>query len=316
MPTPRHRRPTSTSRFGVTGRYHHDASAFYARFCPPPTGDDTTSARPAVLDWVRVGDARRLAGLPDNSVALVVTSPPYYAAKDYEADPATDGSPASYAEHLELLAAAVAEAARVLEPGGRIAVNVANLGRRPFVPLAADTSVLLRDAGLLLRGEIVWRKAAGANGSAAWGTWRSAHNPALADVAERVIVASKGRFDRALTRSQRRAHGLPWQDSISAAEFCEATLDVWNIPPDRATRVGHPAPFPVGLARRLIELYSYVGDVVCDPFVGSGTTAVAAVETGRHFVGYDRNAGYVAAARRRIDAARAALAAPPPVAAP
>jgi len=188
-----------------------------------------------------------------------------------------------------------------LEPGGRMAINVANLGRKPYRSLSADViSILQDDLGLLLRGEIIWRKAKGAGGSCAWGSFRSPANPVLRDVTERVIVASKGRFDRALSRRRRQELGLPHEPTIGTEEFLEATLDVWEIPPESATRVGHPAPFPVELPRRLIELYTYRGDLVLDPFIGSGTTAVAAIETGRHYVGFDTDPSYIALAEERI----------------
>ena len=185
-----------------------------------------------------------------------------------------------------------AECARVLEPGGRIAVNVANLGRKPYRSLSADVTHILQDRlGLLLRGEIIWQKARGAGGNCAWGSFQSAKNPVLRDLTERVIVASKGRFDRARTTPQRKAEGLPASSTIGKDRFLDLTLDVWEFPPESATRVGHPAPFPVELPERLIELYTFEGDLVLDPFMGSGSTGVAAVQTGRHFVGYDTDAG-------------------------
>ena len=110
---------------------------------------------------------------------------------------------------------------------------------------------------------------------------------------ERVLVASKGRFDRAVPRSVRRERGLPWEATIAPNEFMRDTLDVWDVRPESATRVGHPAPFPVELPERLINLYTYRGDLVLDPFMGSGTTAVAALRCGRRFVGYDTVAEYV-----------------------
>ena len=161
-------------------------------------------------------------------------------------------------------------------------------------------SILQDDLGLLLRGEIIWRKAKGAGGSCAWGSFRSPANPVLRDVTERVIVASKGRFDRALSRRRRQELGLPHEPTIGPEEFLEATLDVGEIRPEAATRGGRPAPFPVVLPRAPTELYTYRGDLVLDPFIGSGTTAVAAIETGRHYVGFDTDPSYIALAEERI----------------
>jgi modification methylase len=231
----------------------------------------------------------------------VVTSPPYFAGKAYEQELGEKGIPASYIEYLEMLRDVFAECVRVLEPGGRIAVNVANLGRRPYRSLSADViSILQNELKLLLRGEIVWQKAAGAAGNCAWGSFQSASNPTLRDLTERVIVASKGRPDRAITRAKREQLGLPHADSIGRDEFMEATLDVWQIRPERAKRVKHPAPFPVELPERLIHLYTYVDDVVLDPFLGSGSTAVAAKRTGRHYVGYDTDPEYISIAEARV----------------
>ena len=138
--------------------------------------------------------------LDDGSVALVVTSPPYFAGKHYEEELEREGVPSSYLEYLEMLTGVFAECARKLEPGGRIAVNVANLGRKPYRSLSADVITILQDRlGLLLRGEIIWQKGEGASGSCAWGSFRSPANPVLRDLTERVVVASKGRFDRART---------------------------------------------------------------------------------------------------------------------
>ncbi|MFM2077147.1 MAG: hypothetical protein RJA49_1037, partial [Actinomycetota bacterium] len=191
---------------------------------------------------------------------------------------------------------------RVLQPGGRIAVNVANLGRRPYRSLAADvTTILQDDLRLLLRGEVVWVKQRGAAGNCAWGSFQRPGNPVLRDLTERVIIASKGRFDRAVDARQRAKRGLPSVSTMSRDEFMESTVDVWEIPPESASRVGHPAPFPVALPERLIHMNTYEGELVLDPFMGSGTTAVAAKRTGRHFIGYDTDPGYAAAAMQRVD---------------
>ena len=287
----RRRRPTATSAFGVSKREGHDSSAFYARFMPPEISNDATVNEPKIVDEIIVGDSRAMTDVADASVALVVTSPPYFAGKQYEAALGEGHIPGSYLEYLQMLEDVFAECVRVLEPGGRIAVNVANLGRRPFRSLAADVTTILQDRlRLLLRGEVVWRKAAGASGSCAWGSFRSPTNPTLRDLTERVVIASKGRFDR--------AHG--GQATIGADEFMDATLDVWDLPSESAQRVGHPAPFPVELPQRFIELYTFAGELVLDPFMGSGSTAVAAARTGRHYLGYDTDPEYAAAARERV----------------
>jgi DNA modification methylase len=303
------RKPTSTSSFGVGRRESHDASAFYARFTVPTQSPDTTINRPLEVDFIHCGDARHMDRIAPHSVALVVTSPPYFAGKEYEEALGEGHIPGSYVEYLAMLAEVFAECVDKLEPGGRIAVNVANLGRKPYRSLSGDIVSILQDRlKLLLRGEVIWRKAHGAGGSTAWGSFQSPANPVLRDVTERILVASKGRFDRALDRQQRERRGLPHRASIAKDEFMEATLDLWDIPPESATRVGHPAPFPVELPKRLIELYTYRGDLVLDPFIGSGSTAVAAVQAGRHYAGYDTDPDYVTAADARLRLARRRLA--------
>ncbi|HVM53493.1 MAG TPA: site-specific DNA-methyltransferase [Acidimicrobiales bacterium] len=295
------RKATATSSFGVGKRESHDASAFYARFEAPVVSGDEAVHPEKAIDRILCGDSRRMAEVPDASVALVVTSPPYFAGKDYETELGKGAVPKDYLDFLRMLEDVFAECVRTLEPGGRIAVNVANLGRKPYRSLAADVTSILQDRlRLLLRGEVVWAKARGAGGSCAWGSFRSPSNPVLRDLTERVVVASKGRFDRAITRKDRARLGLPHVATVTADEFMEATTDVWEIPSERASRVGHPAPFPVELPERLIHLHTYVGDLVLDPFMGAGTTAVAAARAGRHYVGYDTDPDYVTAAASRV----------------
>lgn len=303
-PADRPRKGTSTSNFGVSRREGHDASAFYDRFPLPEVSCDAGVSAPTCKDRLWVGDARDMdvcGDIADGSVALVVTSPPYFAGKEYEEAVGQGYTPADYVSYLEMLSDVFAECARKLEPGGRIAVNVANLGRRPYRSLSADVIAILQDRlGLLLRGEVIWQKARGAAGNCAWGSFQRPGNPVLRDLTERIVIASKGRFDRALPAIERAAQELPSEGTAYVDEFMEATTDIWEIPPASATRVGHPAPFPVELPQRLIDLYTYRGDLVLDPFMGAGTTAVAAVRTGRHFVGFDTEVTYIALAEQRI----------------
>ncbi len=309
------RRRTATSNFGASRRESHDASGFYARFSAPVLSKDDTVAAPTPVDEPFVlGDARNMDVLKDDSVALVVTSPPYFAGKAYEEELTREGIPASYVEYLIMLRDVFAECVRVLEPGGRIAVNVANLGRKPFRSLGADvTRILQDDLQLLLRGEVVWRKGEGASGNCAWGSFRSPGNPTMRDLTERVIIASKGRFDRARTNKQRRDSGLPHEATVSADEYMASTLDVWTLPTESARRVGHPAPFPLALPERLIQLHTYADDLVLDPFMGSGTTLVAASRSRRRFIGYDLDPSYVELARQRVAAQGGPLSATTPM---
>ncbi|MGI8791609.1 MAG: DNA-methyltransferase [Acidimicrobiales bacterium] len=285
-------RGTSTRRFGAGNRENHDASAFYDRqLVAAEFSTESDCATAPEVDRIWCHSAEEMTELPDNSVALMVTSPPYHAGKAYDSDD-------TYEEYLGLLERIFQETHRVLEPGGRAVVNVANLGRKPYIPLATHVTSLMTDRlGFFMRGEVIWRKAGGASGSCAWGSWQSASNPTLRDVHEYCLCFSKGRMDRA-------RKGV---STIERDDFLAATLSIWDIPPESARRVGHPAPFPVALPRRFIELYSYEGDVVLDPFMGSGSTAIAAVEAGRHYVGYDTDPAYVELAEGRVDAAKSAL---------
>ncbi|MBU1227728.1 MAG: site-specific DNA-methyltransferase [Actinobacteria bacterium] len=278
---------TETASFGAGKRESHDSSAFYRRRLhpaaePPPLGEPVVPPD-AILNTLHCQSSERMEQIPDDCVALMVTSPPYNVGKEYDED-------LTHEEYLALLDGVLRETYRVLEPGGRVAVNVANLGRKPYLAVNHVVAGLLRDLGFLLRGEIIWQKAQGAGGSCAWGSWQSAKNPTLRDLHEYVLVASKGSFRRLRIG----------EDSIDRDEFLAATLSVWNIPPASARRIGHPAPFPVDLPKRLIELYTFRGDLVLDPFIGSGSTAVAAVETGRHYIGYDTVADYLDIARQRV----------------
>lgn len=281
---------TTTSTFGSGKRESHDSSAYYERQMnrfQSGTVGEAVAPPLEILDRIFCQSSESMDQLPDNSVSLMVTSPPYNVGKEYDEDLAVD-------DYLGLLKRVFAETYRVLEPGGRVAVNVANLGRKPYLPLNHHVAALLMDLGFYLRGEIIWQKAKGAGGSCAWGSWKSATNPTLRDVHEYVIVASKESFARV----------RKGESTIGRDEFMEATVSIWNIPAVSAKRIGHPAPFPVELPARLISLYTYKGDLVLDPFMGSGTTALAARDDDRHYVGYELDPVYVELAEERLSAAR------------
>lgn len=279
---------TQTTSFGVGKREGHDSSAFYARNLGSiQESRDQSVTVASIVDTMFVQSAENMAQLPSASVALMVTSPPYHVGKDYD-------STTSFVAYLTMLEAVFRETYRVLQPGGRAVVNVANLGRRPYIPLSHLVTERMHAIGFFMRGEVIWRKGKGASGNCAWGSWRSPSNPVIRDVHEYCLLFSKGRFDRVVKGDR----------TISGDEFMEATLSVWDIPAESARRVGHPAPFPVALPRRFIELYTYRDELILDPFMGSGSTAVAAVEAGRHWVGYDISTEYAETTLKRVAATR------------
>ncbi len=293
---------TQTSAFGSSGRENHDATPFYASrlYTGLPQEEKVALAETPLAaslgNRIFLGSAETMTNLVDNSVHLMVTSPPYNVGKEYDDDLTLD-------EYLAFLERVWREVWRVLVPGGRACINIANLGRKPYLPLNAFIARQMFDIGFLMRGEIIWNKAGHASPSTAWGSWMSPSNPTLRDVHEYILVFSKQRFGR----SKKRPHGLPDREAtISRDDFLEHTKSVWTFPPEPARRVGHPAPFPVELPRRLIELYTFAGDVVLDPFMGSGQTAIAAQASGRTYVGYELSEEYLALAEKRIADARGA----------
>ena len=283
---------TSTSSFGSPGRESHDASSFYDSQLYAGLPDE--SKAPYIenplpgrsLDRIINTSSEKMTALPDACVHLMVTSPPYNVGKDYDQD-------LTLGQYLAFLKAVWGEVARVLVPGGRACINIANLGRKPYIPLHVFVIKDMLELGFLMRGEIIWNKAASASASTAWGSWLSATNPTLRDVHEYILVFSKGRF--------RRDNPAGRPATVTRDEFLELTKSVWTFPAESAKKIGHPAPFPVELPRRLIQLYTFEGEVVLDPFMGSGQTALAAIQSDRHFVGYEIDPEYVALTKKRIE---------------
>jgi site-specific DNA-methyltransferase (adenine-specific) len=283
------RKNTVTSTFGSPGREGHDSSAFYGTRLYADriqVANEAYVENPITeLDVIHHTSCEEMRELPDCSVHLMVTSPPYNVGKDYDEDLTLE-------EHLQFLKRVWNEAFRVLVPGGRACINIANIGRKPYIPLHAFIIRDMTELGFLMRGEIIWNKAASASTSTAWGSWKSATNPTLRDTHEYILVFSKGSFRR--DKMDGRV------STIKKAEFLKFTKSVWVFPSVSASRVGHPAPFPTELPYRLMQLYTYSGEVVLDPFMGSGQTAIAALEAGRHFVGYEKIDKYVKLSKKRI----------------
>jgi modification methylase len=285
------RSPTETSAFGTRGRINHDSSKFYASRLYEGIGGDESAGQeeyPLPMDVQNslfCKSSENMDELPENSVHLMVTSPPYNASKEYDEDLNLD-------EYLGILGRVWKEVYRVLVPGGRACINIANLGRKPYIPLHSFIIAQCLETGFLMRGEIIWNKASSASASTAWGSWQSAANPVLRDVHEYILVFSKGTFSR---------KGQGRENTITKDEFLEWTKSVWTFPAVSARKVGHPAPFPFELPQRLIQLYTFKGDIVLDPFAGSGTTCLAAAESARKYVGYDINQEYIELARQRLD---------------
>jgi site-specific DNA-methyltransferase (adenine-specific) len=282
---------TASSAFGAAGRENHDASRFYnsSLYANLPAERATpyiqNALPPAARNQIFQHSSEDMRELPDASVHLMVTSPPYNAGKEYDKD-------LDLNQFRGMLRRVWAETLRVLVPGGRASINVANLGRKPYLPLHAFIIADMLELGFLMRGEIIWDKASSAGGSTAWGSWRSATNPTLRDVHEYILVFSKENFGRPNPNGKRF--------SIARDAFLENTKSVWSFPTVSARKIGHPAPFPQELPQRLIELYTFKKEVVLDPFMGSGTTAVAALASGRIYVGYEREKKYVKLAEKRI----------------
>ncbi len=281
---------TSTRSFGASKRENHDSSVFYDSklydaLQEVELEDVTERNLPETcVDQIFCKDARDMSELPNNSIHLMVTSPPYNVGKDYDGDLSLD-------EYRALLRSVFTEAFRVLVPGGRACVNVANVGRRPYIPLHAYIIGDMLEIGFRMRGEIIWNKAASAGGSTAWGSWLSASNPTLRDVHEYILVFSKGAFGR-----DKQAK----TSTIQRDEFLEFTRSVWEFPSESARKIGHPAPFPMELPYRLIQLYTFANEIVLDPFCGSGTTCIAALKSGRHYVGYELVEEYVNLSGQRL----------------
>ncbi len=288
--SPYKRNGTKTSSCGTPGRVNHDSSQFYSSKLYDGVNKEQkvkyieNIIPENVLDKHFCHTSEEMKELPDNSIHLMITSPPYNATKEYDENLSLD-------EYLSLLKRVWKETYRVLVPGGRACINIANLGRKPYIPLHSFIIKDMLEIGYLMRGEIIWNKGSSASPSTAWGSWLSAANPVLRDIHEYILVFSKGTFSL-------KSSGK--ESTITKEEFLEWTKSVWTFPAVSARIIGHPAPFPEELPARLIKMYSFKNDVILDPFLGSGTTSLAAIKNNRHYIGYDTDRNYIELANRRI----------------
>lgn len=286
------RRRTKTSKFGTSGREGHDSTLFYSSKLYDGLPKEKkveyieNAVPPRYLDKIFNSSSEAMKELPDNSVHLIVTSPPYNVGKEYDDNLTLIG-------YLSFLKRVWKEVKRVLVPGGRACINVANLGRKPYLPIHSFIINSMLELEFLMRGEIIWDKSASAGTSTAWGSWMSPSNPSLRDVHEYILVFSKNEYKR--EKIEKR------ESTITRDEFLELTKSVWKFPTESARKIGHPAPFPVELPYRLIQLYTHDNEIILDPFIGSGQTAIAAIKANRHYIGYEVDKEYVVLAERRID---------------
>ena len=285
---------TKTSSFGTKGRVAHDSSKFYNsklyKEIKNNNSDIIVNEFPnKLLNTIIASSCENMKDIPNNSLHLMITSPPYNVSKEYDND-------LSLNEYLNLLKNCFTETYRVLVDGGRACINIANIGRKPYIPLSDYVSKIMIEIGFNMRGEIIWNKSAGAGISTAWGSFQSASNPILRDVHEYILIFSKGSYKRERDKEEKELR----KDNITKEEFIEWTKSVWTMNTESAKRIGHPAPFPEELPNRLIKLFSFTNDIVIDPFMGSGTTAIAAIKNKRNFVGYEINKEYINLANNRI----------------
>lgn len=267
---------------------------------PWPSPFDRTAHR------VEQGDARDLSRLPDASVHLVVTSPPYWVLKEYPAGAAQLGAIGDYETFLGELDRVWAECHRVLVPGGRVCCVVGDvclprkvMGRHLVMPLHADIQVRARRLGLDVLTPILWHKIANgvteAEGNGA-GFYGKPYQPGavVKNDIEYILFLRKGGEYRKVTPLQKAL------SILTKAEMQHWWRSVWTDVRGASTRAGHPAPYPPILAERLIRMFSFAGDTVLDPFAGTGSTGVAAINAGRNSVCIEIDPGYVAMARENI----------------
>ncbi len=247
------------------------------------------------------GDSRRMAGIADESVHLVVTSPPYWQLKDYGGADQI-GFHETYAEYINHLNLVWAQCLRVLAPGCRLCVNIgdqfarsAYYGRYKVIPIRTEIIRFCETVGFDYMGAVIWQKVTTTNttgGGAVMGSFPHPRNGVLKLDYEFILLFRKFGAPPDVSRETKAASVL------SAEEWGRYFAGHWVFPGEKQKR--HIAAFPEKLPRRLIRMFSFVGETVMDPFLGSGTTSVAARDLSRNSVGYEINPEYVPVARERV----------------
>jgi site-specific DNA-methyltransferase (adenine-specific) len=261
------------------------------------------STRPTHHD-VYEADARDLSFIPTESVHLICTSPPYGSLKEYPDRPGQLGNIGSYEKFLDEIDAVWAECLRILVPGGRIACVVGNVcisrrkaGRHYVLPLSADLQVRARRLGFDNLTPILWHKVSNitleASKSARYLGKPNLPNGIIKNDIEHILFFRKSGGYRKPTQEMEKRSFIP-TDSY-ARWFAPVWADVTG-----QLRRDHPAPYPVEVPRRLIRMFSFDGDTIVDPFAGTGTTAVAAIETGRNSINVEIEPSYIAQIEKRL----------------
>lgn len=262
------------------------------------------NSQPKTLHRLVQGDARYLSFIPDTSVHLVVTSPPYWTLKEYIDSPEQLGHVEDYELFLDALRRVWTECYRVLVPGGRLVCVVGDVclsrrehGRHLVMPLHADICVMCRKLGFDNLNPIIWHKISNANFEVNNGTKFLGKpyepNAIIKNDIEFILMQRKPGGYRKPTEQQRDL------SRMTKEEFDAWFQQFWTI--TGASTKSHPAPFPPELAYRLVRMFSFVGDTVLDPFLGSGTTTIAAMKCGRNSIGIEIEPKYLAMARRRAE---------------
>lgn len=241
-----------------------------------------------VLDCLRV--------VPDKCVHVVACSPPYNLSLNY--GNYSDNAP--WKDYLEWLFKVWQECCRVLVSGGRLVINIDSITNRQdpdesgeyIRPILAELVFQMRKIpGMMYRAEITWAKDTVVGRATAWGSWMSASNPIIRRNHEHLLTWSKDTW---------RIEGDSELSDMTRKEFEQWTMSTWYITPETRNLGGHPAAYPEELVRRIIKLYSYRGNIILDPFSGTGTTCAVALREGRKYIGIDNYLPYVEFAEKRI----------------